>query len=585
MQKTVQITLDGQIFFIEEEAYQKLEEYLESIKTLFIHDEDQQDIINDIEARIAEIFLEQLSNKKQSLSISDINLMISQMGDKQDFMNEDTTNSSQETHTFNQSDTSNKKLFRDPDDVVLAGVCSGIAAYFGLDPVLIRILFGISIFVYGWGILFYLFLAIIIPKAENTSDKLRMKGKPVNLKKIEDEVKQSVQRLRQKKSSDDTSSRINDLFNFISSLFQGVIALLSKVIPFISKLIGIVIIIVSVALIGIWSFLATTILFNSNAPWIDQSLISTIPQPELYILIVCAYFAFMIPTIAITCLGVAMIKQKKIFSTAGIIVATIAWFIAISVGGAIGTRVFPDIQKSIKSFEESYNSTKIEKIYDITDFTKIDIGGNRKVRISQADDYFVKIIAPQTVLERENVSVVNKELRIDRSDILCFFCFEPYSDVIVEIQLPDLTKVDFSGAVSADILDFDLKELEIELSGASNLDANINASFVIIDLSGSSDVKLNGESNNTSIELSGASKVNGIDYKTSQVIIDMSGASQTQLQIIDSVIGDLSGASKLKLIGEPNSQSIETSGASTVTILKKDKESNLINESTIEIDF
>ncbi|PKQ62451.1 hypothetical protein BZG02_12020 [Labilibaculum filiforme] len=208
MKKTLTINISGSIFHIDEDAFEKLQAYLRTINTHYGSSEEGREIIADIEARISEIFHEKLNTKDQVVNVEMIEETISIMGNPEEIFATDEDNiddeANQETETKNTSEKRKRRLFRDPDHRVLGGVSSGLAAYFGIDVVVIRLLFALFILLgYGFPFLLYVILWIAVPKAITTTQKLEMKGKKVNISNIEEtikdeykEVKESFEKMR-----------------------------------------------------------------------------------------------------------------------------------------------------------------------------------------------------------------------------------------------------------------------------------------------------------------------------------------------------------------------------------------------------
>ncbi|MFI5150047.1 MAG: PspC domain-containing protein [Bacteroidia bacterium] len=210
MNKTVTINISGIIFHIEEDAYDKLSKYLTTIKGYFKETEGRDEIVGDIESRIAEMLQAKVSPQKQVVLMSDVDQVIAIMGKPEDFAGEngeehnaDNTSASESTYNGKR-----RRIFRDPDDKILGGVCSGIAHYFGTDALWFRLALAISFFVFGFGFLFYILLWIIIPKAGTTAEKLEMKGETVNINNIHksftdemDELKKRMQDLKHEASN------------------------------------------------------------------------------------------------------------------------------------------------------------------------------------------------------------------------------------------------------------------------------------------------------------------------------------------------------------------------------------------------
>ncbi|OIP04194.1 hypothetical protein AUK18_00490 [Candidatus Beckwithbacteria bacterium CG2_30_44_31] len=178
MKKTLTINFNQTVFSLEEDAYQKLDQYLNSVNKYFADNPDKEEIISDIETRAAEKFSQKLSRSKTVINLKDINGFISSMGTVEAI-------SGEESVSAVSGKTRLKHLFRDPDNRIIAGVASGIAAYFGADPTLIRLIFIILIFALGFSIWFYPLLWLIIPLAKTAAEKIEMKGKPVTLANIQ----------------------------------------------------------------------------------------------------------------------------------------------------------------------------------------------------------------------------------------------------------------------------------------------------------------------------------------------------------------------------------------------------------------
>ncbi len=182
MKKTISINLGGRVFQIDEDAYEVLKNYLNNLEIHFSNNEEKQEIISDIESRIAEDF----SNQKfgELVNESMVTNIIERIGSVEDIAGTETKNSS--TH-FTSSNTTElpRRFFRNTDDAILGGVASGIAAYFGIDPLIPRVLFVIFALTGGFSILIYIVLWIIMPEAKTAEDKAQMHGKAFTIKDIE----------------------------------------------------------------------------------------------------------------------------------------------------------------------------------------------------------------------------------------------------------------------------------------------------------------------------------------------------------------------------------------------------------------
>ncbi len=183
MNKTIDISLAGILFHLDESAYFKLKKYLKSVRNSLQQTDDIEEVMNEIEARIAELFIEKQAHPQQVINEGHIDEIIGVMGQPEDYEEE----SVEPTSTHYR--TSKKGLFRDPDKSVLGGVVAGLAHYLGIDMTLLRIIFFVLVVVtHGTLILIYLLLWIVMPKAKTASDKLKMKGEKVDVDSIVDQV-------------------------------------------------------------------------------------------------------------------------------------------------------------------------------------------------------------------------------------------------------------------------------------------------------------------------------------------------------------------------------------------------------------
>lgn len=202
MKKAIRIHISGYIFNIDEDAYSELKTWLDKVSKQYENEKDGEEIINDIEMRVAELFMDKVGNEG-AVSIDEVNSIIRTMGQPEDFEEETVENPKQnfeqkETFKENKKARKEKRLFRDDENNVIAGVCSGLGYYFGIDPVLIRLAFILTIFMGGFGVITYIVLWIISPKATSTTQKLEMMGEPVNISNIEKAIKEEVEYFKEK---------------------------------------------------------------------------------------------------------------------------------------------------------------------------------------------------------------------------------------------------------------------------------------------------------------------------------------------------------------------------------------------------
>ncbi len=192
MNKIQHINVGGYPFSINEDAFLKLDQYLMGLNRHFTSSDGSKEIMEDIESRIAELFKEYMQGGS-IVNMEHVNKMIQVMGTPDRFDNEgasETKDYSSETRY-----QTGKRLYRDPYDKKISGVCSGLAHYFGFqDPTWVRVGF-VFFGIWGFGIILYIILIFILPQAYSAADRLAMKGEPINIQNIADKIEEEIEEM------------------------------------------------------------------------------------------------------------------------------------------------------------------------------------------------------------------------------------------------------------------------------------------------------------------------------------------------------------------------------------------------------
>jgi phage shock protein PspC (stress-responsive transcriptional regulator) len=250
MNKTTSINLGGYFFHIDEDAFRKLSNYFDAVKRSLSPD-GREEIINDIESRISELFTEKLGSTKQVIGLKEVDDIITIMGQPEDYKIEDESpkNDFQSNYT---STGSIKKLYRDKDNSFLGGVLSGLGHYLGVDPLWLRIIMVILFFGFGTGLVLYIILWILIPEAVTTSQKLEMKGEPINISNIEKKVKEGFNEISEKFSNLDHDKMAKNAKNGAERIGNTISEIVTSIFNVISKIIGVFIVLfTSITLISV----------------------------------------------------------------------------------------------------------------------------------------------------------------------------------------------------------------------------------------------------------------------------------------------------------------------------------------------
>jgi phage shock protein PspC (stress-responsive transcriptional regulator) len=344
MNKTININLGGIFFHIDEFAYQKLKRYLDAIRRSLSDDPQGRDeILNDIEQRIGELLSERVKDARQVVNEEDIDEITKIMGKPEDYLVDEELFDDEPRR---QRSASSKKLFRDGDDKFLGGVCAGLAHYFGMDTIWMRIIWLILFFGFGVGFLIYVLLWILIPVAETTADKLQMKGEPVNISNIEKKIREEFQDVttRVKDGVNDVTDKVKssdfkkNVETKAKSGFQEVVDTLVKIFEAIFKIFGkfigaLLIFIAAITLISLiiggFSWGSFEILgfgddFMNYPPFFYDSIIPS------WILILFTFCAIGIPFLVLFMVGLKILSSNvKSFSTTTKLTLLGIWIISL----------------------------------------------------------------------------------------------------------------------------------------------------------------------------------------------------------------------------------------------------------------
>ena len=275
MNKTVNINIGGLIFHIDEDAYQKLTRYFEAIKRSLSNSSGQDEIMKDIEMRVAELLTEKQKSDKHVINNKDVDEVIVIMGQPEDYRidNDSDTNTPEAFYPYTKS----KKLYRDKDRGTIAGVCTGLGHYFGIDAVWLKILFLILFFGFGTGFIAYIILWVAMPKAITTTEKLEMTGEPVTISNIEKKVREEFDSVTNKFKSADYDKMGNEIKTGANRVAVGIGDILMSVFKVFAKILGAIIVVFSsFALLGV-CFASIFMIFSSSMP--DNYILNHISTP------------------------------------------------------------------------------------------------------------------------------------------------------------------------------------------------------------------------------------------------------------------------------------------------------------------
>lgn len=394
MNKAANVHLAQTLFSIDEIAYNRLKKYLDQLERLFKNTEGAKDILEDIEARIAELFTDLKKDERYVISVEDVEKVIDTLGTPEDLAGED---AEQDSPTPSQP----KKLFRDPDDRFIGGVAGGLSHYVGLDSVWIRLILLILFFSsVGGVVLVYILLWILVPEAKTTAEKLTMKGEPVNVSNIKKKIKEELDQVSEKVKDVDYENmgsqlkkKSKDFSDFLLNVAKGIVKILTL-------LIGIfMLFIAGMVLLGLFISAIIGSVFSAMIPHelIQFGLSLNLP------LFVLGFFALLIvgiPFVFLFMLGLQLLAQNKsIMSRMTKLILLGLWVLAL-----ITLLVFGIVET--KSFAISAKQNSVEMLDQQTaDTLKVYLNNDHKLMET------VTVFNHFTLIEDED----ENQYRLDRN--------------------------------------------------------------------------------------------------------------------------------------------------------------------------
>jgi phage shock protein PspC (stress-responsive transcriptional regulator) len=340
MNKTVNINIGGLFFHIDEDAFQKLSRYFDAIRRSLTNSSGKEEIMKDIEMRVAELFTDRQKSDKHVINLKDVDEVVTVMGQPEDYRIDDEAN---ETSSANFASGKSKKLYRDKDKGLIGGVCTGLGHYFGVDSIWIKILFLIFVFAgFGTGILAYFILWVITPVAVTTTEKLEMTGEPVTISNIERKVREEFENVSNKiksvdydKMGNQIKSTTENAGNKIGNAFSAVFGAFAKVLG------ALIVVFSSISLLGI-CIASVFLMFSSSLP--DNTVFNHINTPigletPLWTQGILLLLAVGIPLFFILILGLKLLvtNLKSIGSVAKYSLLAL-WIIAVGILISLGIK-------------------------------------------------------------------------------------------------------------------------------------------------------------------------------------------------------------------------------------------------------
>jgi phage shock protein PspC (stress-responsive transcriptional regulator) len=339
MNKTVNINLGGMFFHIDEDAYLKLTRYFDAIKRSLSKSSGQEEIIKDIEMRVAELLTENQKTDKQVVGLKEVDQVIAVMGQPEDYIIEEDNHNSQSYG--DAAPRRQKKLYRDTEKGMISGVSAGLGHYFGIDTVWVRLIFILLVWGAGTGVLAYIILWIVVPAAITTSEKLEMTGEPVNISNIEKKVREEFENVSDKFKNvdyDKYGNQIKTGAGKIGSSFGNFIMTIFKIF---AKFLGVILIMTGLAtlmalFIGMFTLGSSSFI---DFPWQGFIEAGNFTDYPIWAFGLLMFLAVGIPFFFLTVLGFKLLapNMKSIGNIAKYTLLAL-WLISVALAISIGVK-------------------------------------------------------------------------------------------------------------------------------------------------------------------------------------------------------------------------------------------------------
>jgi len=516
MKQTISVNLNRQVFYLDLDAYDTLKKYLDEIKKYFSKEASSTEVVDDIEARIAEKFGDIIGRSKKAIQLADVDKIIEEMGSVDDI-----TGVEEDVKTEEVKSEEKRKLFRDPDTKIVAGIISGIAAYFDAKSLFFRIAFIVLLVnpaTFWIAIVGYIAAWIFIPEAKTSLEKLEMRGKPATVSELQTAI--------ETKASDTVSTVETKTRNILQRWVLIFVNLFRFCLVWTIRLGGFFAFFTLICMIVALVVGLVFVYFEPSIPYFDLSFMREISSPFLEILIVALGVIFLAPLTFFLDISESIMSWKWHFSFRKTIILILIWISAVIVFAGISKINYPKYgPKLINSINKVKYLTWIDdtnfKTLVVKDITDVDISAVREVTITEGQVNEVKIIGHQYAIDELTTNFTNGKLSISGHTAKWF------------------NNMDHNGYVTPVRIEITTKKLN-----NLKLDDNIDALYypfnsnVNLDLGNWVGLKVIGKLNNVKASVGIRSVLNLLDTEVNQIDLTLKQATVKVWAKKINVLGD-----------------------------------------------
>lgn len=542
MKKALQISIAGTLFTIEDDAYAALDGYLTSVKQHFESNAEKNEIVADIEARIAEQLLDA---GEKVITLPTVERILAQMGTVDDFDN-----------TGERTDGSGataKKLYRSTDDRIIAGVCAGLASYFGFEPLWVRLAFVLLTFLNGIGIVVYAVLWLLIPEAKTTSQKLEMTGTPVTLETLSETVSERVAELK-------TSGAGNRLGRLIALPFR-IIGTIVRVVLGLMLTVGSAIAIVALMLAGGFLLSGSTIIAD------DMPLSVLLPGIEHWVFLIAGMIALVVPLMFVLLSGASLLAKRNVMHAQASLAFLGIWFVALMLSGFGVARVIANYQNHVEN-SPAYQETTLQIPLDgAFDALVVERGASLSVVQGTSTEATLVVSGREKYIDSYEASIADGTLTIARKPLsqrgACLFCGIQHPSLTLTIPALEQATVRNGGAIrSRDFPAADTFTLSLADGAVANI--TLDVSELNAALKDGAYLSIDGTASAATFTLTDGAVLRGRDFAVEEAIISGSRGAFAEIQASVSLEAKALSGGIIRYTGDAEVEA-ETSGGGRIT--------------------
>ena len=555
MKKTITVNLNGRVFTMDEDAYRLLDNYLNNLRIYFRKEEGASEIFADFEARIEELLTEKTRLGYQVITIEQVEEVIARVGKPDDFANDEDAKEEKQSN-FTETKEAKKKFYRNMDDKMFGGVCSGLAAYFGWEVLVVRIIFIVLMFATSfWIVPAYLLAWILVPAAFTAEQKLQMRGKPITVENIGKTVASEVEPMINDKAKGCLAGFIDLAVGLMKVFLIGLGCLIG--LPLIFALVIVVIVLFAV-------------LFGVGGGVLGGVAIPSFLIADYPVLATITFFLIVgIPIVALIYAIIAHFAKLKPLSRSVKWTFLFVWILALVLILFSGFRLnknnwFSNWNWSYGPYHQSIrgNGVYSEKTYNIEDaidYLEIDkyLCANLQIEQIPGESSSIIVSGDENLIDQVQYDIQDGRLILSTNNPL-----RSENNLIIRLRTSGIKNIrsNIIGNIQLKTA-FKGDELNIKMLGPGNFQAD---SLYVRSLSVSSEgigsVKLAGKTTKTNFDVAGVGGINAFELLSDTVYASVKGVGSIQCNPSDFLEGRLSGVGKITYKEEPKMKDIGTMG-------------------------